>query len=76
MRRQLLVTVILVGTGVASLALEYELHFGGKAVVAVRPASLFHSEFAAADEGALYRAPIAPMTSIEGGEQVAVLWDT
>jgi hypothetical protein len=76
MKLRLLVTVILVGIAVVSLALEYELHFGGNAVVATQRANVFNSEFAAASERALNRPPITPITSIDLGEQVAVLWDT
>jgi hypothetical protein len=76
MKLRLIVTVILVGTAVVSLALECELHFGGNAVVATQRANVFNSEFAAATEGATNRPPITPITSIDLGEQVAVLWDT
>jgi len=76
MKLRLLVTIILVGIAVVSLALEYELHFGGNVVVATKRANVFNSEFAAASEGSLNRPPIAPIASIELGEQVAVFWDT
>jgi hypothetical protein len=76
MKHRLLITVILVGIAAVSLAVEYELHFGGKAAVALQRANVFSSEFAAAYEGALNRAPIAPITSIDSGEQVTVLRDT
>ena len=76
MKLRLLVTVILVGIAAVSLALEYELHFGGNAVVATQRANVFNSEYAAATEGAVNRPPITPITSIDLGEQVAVLWDT
>jgi hypothetical protein len=76
MKRRSIVTVIMVGIAAISLAVEYELHFGGEAVLAIRRVNVFNSEFAAAYEGGLNRAPVAPITSIDLGEQVAVLRDT
>jgi hypothetical protein len=76
MKFKRLVAVVLVGTAVVSLAVAYQIHFGGRVVVADRRADVFNTEYAAAYEGALNRVPIPPVASIESGEQVAVIWDT
>jgi hypothetical protein len=47
----------------------------GRVVVADNRANVFDTEYAAAYEGALNRVPVSPLTSIEIGEQVAVIWD-
>jgi len=54
----------------------YEFYLGGRVVVADNRANVFDTEYAAAYEGALNRVPVSPLTSIEIGEQVAVIWDT
>lgn len=76
MKFQRLVAVVMVGAVVISLAVAYEIHFGGRVVVADKRADVFNTEYAAAYEGALNRAPTVPIASIESGEQVAVIWDT
>jgi hypothetical protein len=76
MRFNLLAWVVLIGTLIASLAVAYELNFGGKVVVADKRMGVFNTEYAAAYEGALNRVPIPPIVSIESGEPVAVIWDT
>jgi hypothetical protein len=76
MRFKRLAGVVLIGTAVVSLAVAYELNFGGRVVVADKRAGVFNTEYAAAYEGALNRVPIPPIASIESGEPVAVIWDT
>ena len=68
--------MVLIGAVLASLAVAYELYFGGRIVVAKKRASVFNSEYAAAYEGALNRSPVSPVAAIETGESVAVIWDT
>ena len=68
--------VVLVGAAIGALAVSYELSFGGRVVIASKPAGVFANEYAAAYEGALNRVPVPRIASIESGEQVAVLWDT
>jgi hypothetical protein len=71
-----LVTVALLVTSLGSLALGYELHFGGKTVVATERVGIFDSEYAAAYQYAINRVPVPRIASVESGEQVAVIWDT
>ena len=71
-----LVTVAFLVTSLGSLALGYELHFGGKTVVATERVGIFDSEYAAAYQYAINRVPVPPIASVESGEQVAVIWDT
>jgi hypothetical protein len=68
--------VILVVGSLGSLAMRYELNFGGKTVVATARVGVFDSEYAAAYQHSINRVPVTPITSIESGEQVAVVWDT
>jgi hypothetical protein len=67
--------VTLAGTAAAPLVAGYELYYGGMFVVAKKQAGVFTSEYAAYDK-ALNRIPVPPIASIDGGERVAVLWDT
>jgi hypothetical protein len=76
MRLKRIASIVLAGIALVALALAYELHFGGKAVVANKRANVFTTEYAAAYEGALNRAPVPPIASIESGEKVTVIWDT
>jgi hypothetical protein len=71
-----LAVAILVCTIAGSLALAYELHFGGKIVIADKRADVFVTESAAAREHALNRVPMPPVAVVESGEKVAVIWDT
>jgi hypothetical protein len=68
--------VVLIGTAIVSLAMAYELNFGGRVVVAGKRASVFDTEYGAATERMRNRAPIPPLATIESGEPVAVIWDT
>jgi hypothetical protein len=71
-----LMIVILIVASLGSLAVGYELHFGGKTVVATERVGIFDSEYAAAYQHAINRVPVPPIASIESGEQIAVIWDT
>lgn len=64
-----------IGATITALSVSYELSFGGKVVVASKPAGVFDVEYAVAYAGAINRVPSLRIASIESGEHVAVLWD-
>lgn len=76
MKLKRLALTVVIGAAVLTLAVMYQINFGGRVVIADSRTNVFDTEYAAGYEGALNRTPIPPIASIANGERVAVLWDT
>jgi hypothetical protein len=72
---RVLTIVIPVTIALVSASIEYQLHYGGKPLLARTRSGMFSSKYGAAYVGSLTIPQETPIGSIEPGEHLALIWD-